>query len=185
MQLAVCDLRLPIDAVANVAVAAGAPAADLFLFSFVLHENAGGLMCQMGGGNATGAGTAAQAAAAAPQSVVGGGGHPGVGCTDYDDGGECEFLRPDARPGWLAEGARIGGCLAGIFRVARVGAVVVAMDAANWLWPAVAATAAPLGWAACTPRVKYGPGSAIVLHRTSLGLGDALSAPTPVDDECR
>ena len=54
-------------------------------------------------------------------------------------------------------------------RLARVGAVVVAMDSANWLWPAVAATAAPHGWVASTPHVKYGPGSALLLERISFG----------------
>ena len=49
---------------------------------------------------------------------------------------------------------------------ANPGAVVVIMDSANWLWPAVVATAQPHGWHWHSPRVKLGPPSALVLERT-------------------
>jgi hypothetical protein len=48
LRLARCDVRLALDDDANTAMASLAPTADIFVFSFVLHENAAGLL-QNGG----------------------------------------------------------------------------------------------------------------------------------------
>ena len=92
-RLAHCDITLPLDSPcgANVALATGLAAADFLIFSFVLHENAVGLL------------TAA----------------------DVDGGGS----GASSGSGGSAAADEIGGVLPGLFAGARIGAVMICLDA--------------------------------------------------------
>ena len=114
------------------------------MFSYVLHENAAALLVRVPGSPIT---------------------HVGDGASGVGDGGGSCAAKPTVR---------VRGCIADLFRVAKPGAVMVLMDAAHTLWPAVAATALGCGWRVEWPRLgmKRGPASVLMLERVAADDGD-------------
>ena len=116
-RLAHCDITLRLDSQcgANAVLGAECATADMFIFSFVLHENAVGLLRDV-----------------------------------------------------AVQTGEIGGVLPGLLSTAKLGAVMLCLDAGHRLWPMVAMTGRSFGWRAASPKVKRGAASVLVLERIAL-----------------
>ena len=170
VSIAHCDIRSSLEGAGNERFRELAPACDLFVFSFVLHENAEYLVNSSSGGGG---------------DVDEGGG--GGGGSDHGDegvgvgGGDGDGAGGGGGGGGGGSGL-VGGCLPGLFQSAKVGATMVMMDPTHRLWPNMIHTAMAHGWRAEVVVAKMGPPSgALVLEKVGVG---PLDYPTATGGKC-